>query len=88
MADEPATESKYEEAEKFDTQEYISQMLGPGGVNMSLVDRDMFGGAGGMMGNVTKETLREYVDAKVLEDASGLFGEKKEGVIGREEGRQ
>eukprot|EP00624_Nannochloropsis_granulata_P005169 evm.model.NODE_36432_length_17199_cov_28.734461.2 len=48
-------------------------MLGPGGVNMSLVDKEMFGGlAGGVMRNVSRDTLREFVEAKVLGDASGL----------------
>lgn len=73
LAEEAATETQYQEAEKFDTQEYVHQMLGPGGVNMSLVDKEMFGGlAGGVMRNVSRDTLREFVEAKVLGDASGL----------------
>jgi len=73
LSEEAATEVEYQEAEKFDTQAYIHQMLGPGGVNMSLVDREMFGGlAGGVMANVSQEALREYVEGKVLDDATGM----------------
>ena len=76
LAEEPATEAQYEEAERFDTQAYVHQMLGPEGVNMSLVDKEMFGGlAGGVMANVSRDTLKDYVEAKVLDDASGLFKE-------------
>ncbi len=75
LAEEPATESEYQEAERFDTKAYTRGMLGPEGIDMSLVDRGMFG-AGGLFPNVTKETLQEYVEAKVLDDASGLFPKK------------
>jgi len=86
LAEEAATETQYQEAEKFDTREYVHQMLGPGGVNMSLVDKEMFGGlAGGVMGNVSRETLKEYVSAKVLDDASGLGLSKKEDQEEKEE---
>lgn len=71
LAEEAATETQYQEAEKFDTREYVHQMLGPGGVNMSLVDKEMFGGLAGM-GNVSRDTLKEYVEANILNDASGL----------------
>lgn len=86
LAAEAATEAEYQEPEKFDTKAYTQAMLGPDGINMSLVDKEMFG-SGGLFGNVTKETLADYVDARVLDDASGLFPKKKEEEEG-EEGQQ
>jgi hypothetical protein len=76
LAEEAATESEYQEAERFDTKAYTQAMLGPEGIDMSLVDKGMFG-AGGLFPNVTKETLQDYVEARVLDDASGLFPKPK-----------
>lgn len=78
LADEPATETQYEEPERFDTKAYTRAMLGPDGINASLVDMDMFA-SGGLFQNVTKETLADYVEARVLDDASGLSAKKDEG---------
>ena len=72
LAEEPATESDYQQPERFDTQAYSRAMLGPDGINMSLVDKEMFA-SGGLFQNVSKDTLQDYVDARVLDDASGLF---------------
>lgn len=72
LAEEPATESDYQQPERFDTQAYSRAMLGPDGINMSLVDKDMFA-SGGLFQNVSKDTLQDYVQARVLDDASGLF---------------
>ena len=77
VKDEPATEANYEPPQKFDTKQYVRQMVGPEGVNMSLVDKSMFG-AGGIMPNMTKESLRDFVEAKVLADTTGLVEVKGE----------
>lgn len=75
LAEEPATEADYQEPERFDPKEYSRAMLGPDGIDMSLVDKDMFA-SGGLFQNVTADTLQDYVEARVLDDASGLFPKK------------
>lgn len=71
LVEEAATETDYglpPGQRPWQVDRYVEQMLGPGGVNRSLVDETMFG-AGSVLSNVSKESLRAYVDQGVLVDA-------------------
>jgi hypothetical protein len=63
----------------------MQAMLGPAGINMSLVDKTMFGQQG-MFPNVTKSMIRDFIENKVLADASNLPTSPAETLPGDEAG--
>jgi len=75
VEDEPS-EVTYEPPVKLDMKRYIHEMLGPQGINESLVDKSMFG-IPEIFPNMTKEMVNDFVKHGVLQ-------EEEDGKGGRE----
>lgn len=83
IVEEPATESSYglpSGNQPWDPNDYVEQMLGPAGVNISMVDKTMFG-SGGVMSNVSKDSLQDYVKQGVMVDAVSRVPGSDEGLL-------
>lgn len=66
LEDEPS-ELHYDPPQKLDMKRYIHDMLGPQGINETLVDKSMFD-MPDLFPNMTKEMVKEFVKHGVLKE--------------------